>query len=47
MEVSYTAAVTEATNQIGDALTAGMPIFGLVVALGVGLAFFRKMIRGR
>lgn len=47
MTVDYSGAVTSVTDQLGDALTAGLPILGIVLGVVVGLAFFRKLIKGK
>ncbi len=44
--VDYSTAVTTATTEIGAAITGGLPIFGTIFGIGVGMAIFRKFKRG-
>lgn len=47
MTVDYTGAVTAITDQLGDALTAALPIMGIVLGVVVGIAFFKKLSKGK
>lgn len=47
MEVNYTGAVTAVTSQIGDALTAGLPVLGVVLGIVIGIAFFKRLVKGK
>lgn len=45
MEISYAATVTGITDQISDALTAGLPVWGTILGVIVGIGFFRMLVR--
>lgn len=47
MEVSYAGAVTAITDGLSDALTAGLPIMGIVLGVVVGIAFFKRLVKGK
>ncbi len=47
MVVDYAGAVTEITGQLTTALTAGLPILGIVLGVVVGIAFFKRMAKGK
>ncbi len=47
MTIDYSGAVTAVTGQLNDALTAGLPILGIVLGAVVGLAFFKKLAKGK
>lgn len=46
MTVDYSGAVTAVTDQVGDALTAALPVFGIILGIVVGYAFFKKLVKG-
>lgn len=45
MTVSYADAVTEITTQLGSALTAGLPIWGTILGVIIGIGFFKMLVR--
>lgn len=47
MEVVYTDAVTAITNGLSDALAAGLPVMGIVLGVVVGIAFFKRLVKGK
>lgn len=44
--VDYTGAVTSAESQVSSAITAGLPIFGAIVAVWVGIRIFKRLVHG-
>ena len=47
MTVDYTAAVSGITTQLTNALAAGLPIWGTILGVVVGISFFRMLVRSR
>ncbi len=47
MTVDYSAAVTGITTQLTNALAAGLPIWGTILGVVVGIGFFRMLVRSR
>ena len=45
--VDYSGAVTSVTAQITSALTAGLPVWGTILGLLVGIALFKRFVKGR
>ena len=45
MTIDYAGAVSAVTTQLGNALTAGLPVWGTILGAVVGLGFFKMMIR--
>ena len=41
MTVSYADAVTSITGQLSTALTAGLPVWGTILGVVVGIGFFK------
>lgn len=44
--VDYSGATTAAEGQVNSALSAGLPIFGAIVAVWLGIKFFRRLVQG-
>lgn len=47
LTIDYSAVVTALQTQIGNAMTAGFPVWGTILGIGVGLALFKKLAKGR
>lgn len=45
MTVSYADAVTSITSQLSTALTAGLPIWGTILGVVIGIGFFKMLVR--
>lgn len=45
MTVSYADAVASITGQLSTALTAGLPVWGTILGVVVGIGFFKMLIR--
>ena len=45
MTVNYADAVSSITTQLGNALTAGLPIWGTILGVVIGIGFFRMLVR--
>jgi hypothetical protein len=44
--VDYSSAVTSATAEIGSSVTTALPLFGTVMAIGIGVRIVHKFSRG-